>query len=418
MLDIKFIRNNPDIVKLAAKNKNVAVDVDKLLALDERRRHLQGELDQVNSFRNAHARASESGKPSPDQIAEGKKYKEQAAELEKELQALSSELQNLLYKVPNIPTDDTPIGTSEAGNQIIKTWGEKPVFDFTPKPHWELGETLDIIDNERAGNVSGARFTYLKREAALMEYALVQFAMSVIIKKGFVPVVPPIFIKPDVFKKMARLEPKEERYHIPSDDLYLIGSAEHTMGPMHMDEIIPEKNLPLRYVAFSPALRREAGAAGKDTRGIIRFHEFHKVEMEVFSTAEQGIEEHKKLIAIQNELLQGLGLPYQVILKCTADIGDPNARGVDINTWMPGQDRFCETHTADYMADYQARRLNTKYRKTNGETIFVHMNDATAIAIGRTIAAIMENYQQPDGSIKIPDVLKPWMMDITEIKRT
>src|SRR3989344_1577235 len=425
MLDIKFIRQNPDIVKQAAKHKNVVVDIDKLLTLDERRRHLQGELDQANSFRNAIAKASEGGKPGEDQIAEGKKYKEQAAELDREIKTVEEELQALLYKVPNIPTDDTPIGADETHNKIIKEWpadgkplagkGEKP---FKYKPHWELGETLDIIDNERAGNVSGARFTYLKREAALMEYALVQYAMSVIIKRGFVPVVPPMFIKPDVYQKMARLEPKEERYYIPSDDLYLIGSAEHTLGPMHMDEIIPEKNLPIRYVAFSPALRREAGAAGKDTRGIIRLHEFHKVEMEVFSTAEQAIEEHKNLIAIQEELLQGLGLPYQVILKCTADIGDPNARGVDINTWMPGQDRFCETHTADYMADFQARRLNTKVRRSTGETQFVHMNDATAIAISRTIAAIMENYQQPDGSIKIPDVLKPWMMDITEIKRT
>ncbi|MEK7583251.1 MAG: serine--tRNA ligase [Patescibacteria group bacterium] len=417
MLDIKFIRQNPDIVKQAAKNKNVAVDVDKLLALDERRRHVQGELDQANSFRNAIAKASEGGKPTLDQIAEGKKYKEQAAELDREIKTVEQELQELLYKVPNIPTEDTPIGTSEADNKIIKEWGEKPAFDFTPKPHWELGETLDIIDNERAGNVSGARFTYLKREAAMMEYALVQYALSVIIKKGFVPIVPPMFIKPDVYQKMARLEPKEERYYIPSDDMYLIGSAEHTLGPMHMDEIIPEKNLPLRYVAFSPALRREAGAAGKDTRGIIRLHEFHKVEMGVFSTAEQAIDEHKNLIVIQEELLQGLGLPYQVILKCTADIGDPNARGVDINTWMPGQDRFCETHTADYMADYQARRLSTKYRKSDSETAFVHMNDATALAIGRTIAAIIENYQQPDGSIKIPDVLKLWMMGITEIKR-
>ncbi len=417
MLDIKFIRKNPDIVKQAAKNKNVAVDVDKLLALDERRRHLQGELDQANSFRNAIAKASEGGKPSTDQIAEGKKYKAQAMELEHELQALSSTFQDLLYKVPNIPTDDTPIGTSEADNKIIKEWGEKPVFEFEPKAHWDLGKELDIIDNERAGNVSGARFTYLKREAALMEHALVQYAMSVIIKKGFIPVVPPIFIKPDVFEKMARLNPKEERYHIPSDDLYLIGSAEHTLGPMHMDEIIPEKNLPLRYVAFSPALRREAGAAGKDTRGNIRLHEFHKVEMEVFSTPEQAIDEHKNLIAIQEELLQGLGLSYQVILKCTADIGDPNARGVDINTWMPGQDRFCETHTADYMADYQARRLNTKYRKIDGDTAFVHMNDATALAIGRTLAAILENYQTEEGTINIPKVLEPWMMGIGEIRR-
>lgn len=416
MLDIKFIRNNPDIVKAAAKNKNAKVDIDKLLALDERRRHVQGELDQANSFRNTLAKSIES-KPSPDQIAEGKKFKEQAGALEDELRITNDELRNLMYQVPNIPTDDTPIGVDESANQIVKEWGEKPSFDFEPKPHWELGESLDIIDNERAANVSGARFTYLKGDLALMEYALVNFALSVIVKKGFTPIVPPIFIKPDVYQKMARLEPRDERYYIPGDDLYLIGSAEHTLGPMHMDEIIPEKNLPVRYVAFSPALRREAGAAGKDTRGIIRLHQFHKVEMEVFSTAEDGMKEHLNLVAIEEEILQALNLPYQVILKCTGDIGDPNARGMDINTWMPGQDRFVETHTADYMTDYQARRLQTKYRKGNGETAFVHMNDATALAIGRTIAAIMENYQTKEGTIKIPEVLKPWMMGVAEINK-
>lgn len=425
MLDIKFIRNHPDVVKQAAKNKNITVDIDKLFVLDERRRHLQSELDQANTFRNAIAKATKGGKPTADQIAEGKKYKEQASALEEELRMMNDELRNLLYHVPNIPTDDTPIGTSEADNKIIREWGEKPVFDFEHKPHWELGEKLDIIDNERAGNVSGARFTYLKREAALMEYALVQFAMSYLVSRGFVPIVPPIFIKPDVYQKMARLEPKEERYYIQSDDQYLIGSAEHTLGPMHMDEIIPEKNLPLRYVAFSPALRREAGAAGKDTRGILRLHEFHKVEMESFSTAEDGMKEHELFISIQEELLQALGLPYQVILKCTADIGDPNARGVDINTWMPGHPsagsgpsgRYVETHTADYMSDYQARRLNTKYRKTDSETAFAHMNDATVLAIGRTIAAILENYQTKDGTVKIPEVLKPWMLGVSEIRR-
>lgn len=417
MLDIKFIRENPNKVKEAVTNKRCDVDIDKLLVLDERRRHVQGELDQANSFRNAIANASKNSKPAPDQIAEGKKYKEQAGLLEEELRITNDELRNALYQVPNIPTDDTPIGPDESGNQIIKEWGEKPTFDFAPKPHWELGEMLGVIDNEKAAEVAGARFTYLKGDIALMEYALVNYALSVIVKKGFKVVVPPIFIKPDVYQKMARLEPREERYYIPSDDLYLIGSAEHTLGPMHIDEIVAEKELPIRYVAFTPALRREAGAAGKDTRGIIRLHQFHKVEMEVFSTPENGMKEHLNLIAIEEELLQGLNLPYQLLLKCTGDIGGPNARGTDINTWMPGQARFCETHTADYMTDYQARRLNTKYRKSDGDTAFVHTNDATAIAIGRAIAAIMENYQTKEGTIKVPEILKPWMMGVEEITR-
>ncbi len=408
MLDIKFIRENPDIVKQAAKHKNSNVDIDLVLELDEERRKLQGDLDGLNHKKKELAQARD--------IEGGKKLKVETARLEKELQALSFKLQDLLYRLPNIPTEDTPVGSDETGNQIVKTWGEKPVFDFTPKPHWELGEALGVIDNEKAAQVSGARFTYLKGDIALMEYALVNFALSIIVKKGFKVVVPPIFIKPEVYMKMARLEPKEERYYLPADDLYLIGSAEHTLGPLHMDEILSEKDLPKKYVAFSPALRREAGAAGKDTRGIIRLHQFHKVEMEVFSTAEDGMKEHLNLVAIEEEILQALNLPYQMILKCTGDIGDPNARGMDINTWMPGQNRFCETHTADYMTDFQARRLNTKYRKSDGETAFVHMNDATALAIGRTIAAIMENYQTKAGTIKIPEVLKPWMMDVVEIK--
>ena len=407
MLDIKFIRHNPNIVKQAAKNKGVEVDVDKILELDESRRKIQGEIDELNHKKKEFAQARD--------IEGGKKAKEESAKLEDELRITNNELRELLYAVPNIPTDDTPIGESEKENKVIRQEGKKPEFDFEPKPHWELGKELDVIDNERAANVSGARFTYLKGPLAIMEYALMNFALSIIIKKGFTPIIPPIFIKPAVYQKMARLEPKEERYYIPSDDLYLIGSAEHTLGPMHMDEIIPEKNLPIKYVAFSPALRREAGAAGKDTRGIIRLHQFHKVEMEVFSTAETGMQEHLNLIAIEEELLKALELPYQVVLKCTADIGDPNARGVDIETWMPGQNVYRETHTADYMTDYQARRLNTKYRKSDGETAFVHTNDATALAIGRTIAAIMENYQTKTGTIKIPEVLKPWMMGCDEI---
>lgn len=415
MLDIKYIRQNPELVKQAANNKNISVDVDKLLVLDERRRHVQGELDQANGFRKALARSSDGGKPTEEQIAEGKKYKEKALELERELNAVEEELQVLLYQLPNIPTVDTPVGRDETSNTTIRSWGEQPSFDFEPKAHWDLGVELGVIDNEKAAEVSGARFTYLKGDLALMEYALVNFALSHLVKKGFKVIVPPIFIRPDVYQKMARLEPKEERYYIPSDDLYLIGSAEHTLGPLHMDEIIPEKQFPLRYVAFSPALRREAGAAGKDTRGILRLHQFHKVEMEVFSSPEDGMKEHLNLVALEEELLQLLNLPYEVVLKCTGDIGGPNARGMDINTWMPGQNTYRETHTADYMTDYQARRLNTRMRRADGSVEFVHMNDATALAVGRTLAAIMENYQTKQGTIKIPDVLKPWMMGIEEI---
>lgn len=417
MLDIKFIREHADQVKAAATNKRSNVDIDALLAFDDKRRQLQKDSDELNRQRNALAASGKGGKPTPEQMAEAKTIKQRSVELEQTLAQVETEYKALMYQVPNIPTDDTPIGPDESGNQVVKEWGSKPAFTFTPKPHWELGKALDVIDNEQAALVSGTRFTYLKNELALLEYALVNLALSVTVSKGFIPIIPPIFIRPDVFEKMGRLHPTDERYYIPSDDLYLIGSAEHTLGPLQMNKTVPEAQLPLRYIAFSPALRREAGAAGKDTRGILRLHQFHKVEMEVFSTPEQGLAQHNLLISIEEELLQKLYLPYQVLLKCTGDIGDPNARGVDINTWMPGQDVYRETHTADYMTDYQSRRLNARFKRTTGETEFLHMNDATALAVGRIIAAIMENYQTATGSIIIPEALRPWMFDVTEIKR-
>ncbi len=417
MLDIKFIRQNSDIVKKAAKDKRVEVDVDKIIALDERRRQIQGELDQANSFRNALADASKGGKPTEDQIAEGKKYKEQAGILEEALRITSDELRDELYKVPNIPTEDTPVGADESENQIVKSWGEKPVFDFTPKEHWELGEALGVIDTETAATVAGSRFAYVKGDLVLLEFALIQYAFSILVKEGFKPVLPPVMLRTEVYRKTARLNEQDITYRIGNeDDLWLAASAEHTMVPMYMDKIIPEKDLPLRYIGFSTAFRREAGTYGKDMKGILRVHQFDKLEMESFSTAEQGRGEHDFFVSMQEKLMQGLNLPYQVVLKCTADIGSANARGVDINTWLPGQNTYRETHTADYMTDYQARRLDTKVRLSTGETQFVHTNDATALAIGRTIVAIMENYQTKEGTIKIPEVLKPWMLGVEEIR--
>ena len=281
------------------------------------------------------------------------------------------------------------------------------------------------IEAPRGADVAGARFTYLKGDLVLLQNALHQLMLSILTSgetlraiaqkagldvspKPFVPVLPPLFIKPDVFQRMARLEPREERYHIEGDDLYLIGSAEHTLGPLHMDETLKAEELPLRYTALTSAFRREAGTYGKDMKGIVRLHQFEKMEMESFTLPEQGLAEQNFLIAIQEHLTAELGLAYQVVMTCTGDQGDPDARHLDIETWMPGQGKYRETHSADYMTDYQARRLATKVKGADGKSVFVHTNDATAFA-GRTLVAILENYQQADGTIAVPEALLPWM---------
>lgn len=428
MLDIKFIRKNPEIIKQAIKNKKADLDLDKLLAADERRRHLLVESESMKAEQNKRSK----GPQSPKDLEELKALKEKIKIVEGELGSVEEEFERLMAMVPNIPTDDTPVGQDESGNQVIRQWGEPKKFDFEPKEHWELGEKLDVIDNERAAKVSGARFTYLKRGLVLMQFALIQHALSLFtdektlkkIIKGagldirstpFVPVIPPVLVRPDVFQKMARLEPKEERYHIPSDDVYLVGSAEHTLGAMHMDEIFEEKDLPLRYIGYSTAFRREAGSYGKDMKGILRLHQFDKLEMESFCLPEDSIKEQNFFVAVQEHIVQSLQIPYQVMAICTGDMGGPDARQIDIEMWMPGQNRYRETHTADLMTDYQARRLGTKVKRQGGSE-FVHMNDATAIAVGRTLIAIMENYQTKKGTIEVPKVLRKYMGGIKEIK--
>ena len=425
MIDIQLIRDNADAVQTNAKNKNVDVDISAILELDETRRHLKEQLDEIQRQRNIAAKEQDREK--------GGELKDEAARVQEELRPVEEELNTLLEKIPNIASDDTPIGATEDQNVTIKTWGEKPEFSFKPKEHWQLGADLGVIDTESAANISGARFAYLKGDLTLLQFALVQFVFQTLtdenkIKeiaksadlevstKGFTPVVPPVMMRTEVMQRMARLEPREERYHVPSDDLYLIGSAEHTLGPLHMDEILDEADLPIRYIGYSSSFRREAGTYGKDTKGIIRVHQFDKLEMETLSHPEASRDEHGLLIAIQEYFVQSLKLPYQLSLKCTGDQGAPDARAVDIETWMPGQNKYRETHTADYMTDYQSRRLNTRV-KIDKKKRFVHMNDATAIAIGRTIVAIMENYQEEDGRIRIPDVLLPFMMGKTHIDK-
>lgn len=415
MLDIKFIRENTKQVKDSCKKRGIKCDIDNLLKIDEKKRKVQTELETILAQKNKASKEIANGNKKI--IAEMKKIDKKGDGLKEELNKLELELKDLLLKVPNVLAEDVPAGKDEKDNKVIRKWGQIPKFDFKPKDHLELGENLNIIDAKNAAKISGTRFAYLKSEAVLLEFALIKYAFDFLTKKGFIPVVPPIMIKPDVFEKMARLseEDKDERYYLPKDDLYLIGSAEHTLGPLHMDEVILEKDLPIRYVGFSTSLRREAGSYGRDTKGILRVHQFDKIEIESFTTKESALKEQEFIIGLQEELVQSLKIPYQVVILCSGDMGKPDARQIDIECWLPGQNKYRETHTSDYMTDFQARRLNTRVKRFDNKLEFIHMNDATVFAIGRTLIAIIENYQQKDGSIKVPEVLQKYV-DFKEIK--
>ncbi|KKR31584.1 MAG: Serine-tRNA ligase [Parcubacteria group bacterium GW2011_GWF2_39_8b] len=418
MLDIKFIRENKDIVASAIKNKNRDVDLDILLELSDRRKSLKQEIDNVNQGRNEAAKSRD--------VEKGTQLKKELEMLEKDFNEIDKQFFALMAKVPNIPSPDTPIGKDESSNKVMREWGTKPQFDFEPKEHDELGKALGILDIETAGEISGSRFAYIKGDLALLQFTLLQFCFSILTNKEqlksiakeknvqfsigtFVPIIPPVFIKPAVQNRMARFMTPEEHYMFQSDDLMLIGSAEHTLGPLYMDKILEEKDLPIRLVGYSTAFRREAGSHGKDTKGIIRQHQFDKLEMETFCLPENSLQEQEFLVAIQEHILQSLDLPYQVVAICTGDMAFPDYRQIDIETWMPGQNRYRETHSADLTASFQSRRLNTRVRRNDGKIEPLHMNDATAVAMGRMLVAIMENYQQADGSIKIPEVLRTYM---------
>ena len=428
MVDIQFVRDNPEFVKQKSGEKGYTVDIDALLALDDERKVLLAQVEALRQRRNEIAASMKGGKPEQSMIDEGKQVKVELAEREALLSETEQNWVNLLKKVPNMPLDDVPVGPSEDENVIAKEWGTKPIFDFEPKNHWQIAESRDLIDKERAAKVTGSRFAYIKGGLVQLQFAIIQYVFDTltneeiiakliaennldITPKPFTPILPPVMIREEMYDQMDRLEPREDRYHIDGEDdnLWLIGSAEHTLGSMYAGEILPETELPIRYIGYSTSFRQEAGTYGKDTEGIIRMHQFDKLEMEVFSMAETGKDEHLLLIAVQEYLMQQLGIPYQLMLKCTGDIGKPNARGVDINAWMPGQDKYRETHTADYMTDYQARRLQTRVRKSDGGVELVHTNDATAFALGRTMVAIIENNQTADGLIRVPEVLKPYL---------
>lgn len=419
MLDINYIRENKDLVAQAAKNKNRPVDLDALLAIDEECSRLITQIQDIRQRRNVLAKQGNS----PENQTAGKQIKEELRILEQQLAESQEKYTELLLAVPNVTHPDMPIGKDDSENVVLRRNGTIREFNFKVKDHVELGEALDMIDIKSATEVSGPRFYYLKNQAVLLQMALIQFVFNTLTNasiveeiaksvgnpniKPFVPMIPPVLMKKDVMKKMDRLDPIDDRFYLEKDEMILVGSAEHTMGPYYMNQTLDEKELPIRFVGYSTAFRREAGSYGKDTRGILRVHQFDKLEMETFSTPDQGQDEQDLLVGVQEYMLQQLEIPYEVMEVCTGDTGKPDYRQIDINCWIPSQNTYRETHSADYMTDYQSRRLKIKFKQKSGDRGYVHMNDATAFAIGRILIALMENHQQEDGSISIPKALQP-----------
>jgi len=414
MLDIQYIRENEEKVKKGLeKKKQDPKLVDKFLHADEELRGKILAFETLKAEQNSLSKQLSAGR-SEDMVNKAQVMKKRISELESEREELEKKRSDILSRIPNIPFEDVIVGKDETENKVLREVGEKRDFEsegFKPLDYLAIGEKLGIINVKKAAEVSGSRFGYLLKDAVLLEFALVKLAMDILLERNFIPAVPPVMIKPDVYEGMGRLaaDQKDERYYFEKDDLYLVGSSEHTMGPIHMNEVLEEEMLPRRYVAFSTCFRREAGTYGKDTKGILRVHQFDKVEMFSFSNPNLSEEEHKFLLDCQETLWKKLEIPYRVIELCTGDMGWTDARQFDIEAWMPGQETYRETNSCSNTTDFQSRGTNIKYKTKDGKKELVHMLNATAFAIGRTIIAIIENNQMKDGTIKVPKALQAYV---------
>jgi seryl-tRNA synthetase len=408
MLDITLIREKPKEIQKASLDKGVKVDVEKILKLDKENQRLQREIQQIREERNALTKGI-TGKPSPEQVEKGKKIKEELEGKEKISEKATSELQSLLLTIPNPSKPDVKIGKDESENEVLRKVGEPKKFGFKVKDHLTLGEALDIIDVKKAAVVCGPRFDYLKRDGALLESALRQFAYDILLKEGFIPVVPPVLIKKEVMEGLGytAMGEAENIFSIDKDDLYLVGTAEQSVVPLHMNDVLKKEALPRRYVAFSASFRREAGSYGKDTRGIWRVHQFNKVEMVSFVAEGEDDREHEYLLSLEEKFFQDLGIPYQVVRICTGDLGFNAARKYDIEAWIPSQNAYKEVTSTSTVTDFQSRRLNMKYQEGN-EKKYLQVLNGTAFSMNRPIVAILENFQQEDGSVVIPEVLRKY----------
>ncbi|MFA5360517.1 MAG: serine--tRNA ligase [Candidatus Paceibacterota bacterium] len=412
MLDIKLIREQPDKIKQGIKKKGADISlVDKVLELDAKKRSLLQEIEAIRAKKNATEKKITEEKDKEKIIQVLKEAKEFLLLKEKEMASIEEEYNKVMSLIPNPPLDDVPEGKDDKENVVLREVGKKPQFNFVPQDYLSLGENLNMIDVKRAAKISGSRFGILKNGAAILEVALIKFIFDKLAKKGFIPIIPPVLIKPRPFWGMGYLDRgAEEVYYLPKDDLYLVGTSEQIIGPMHLDEVFQEEELPLRYVSFSSCFRREAGSYGKDTKGILRVHQFDKIEMFVFCKPEDSVKEHQLLLSIEEEIMKDLKIPYRVLNICAGDLGDPAVAKYDIEAWLPGQNKgegeYRETHSTSNCTDFQSRRLNIKFRnKKTGKNELVHTLNGTALALGRGILSIMENYQTKDGKIQVPRAL-------------
>ncbi|MBU1885305.1 serine--tRNA ligase [Patescibacteria group bacterium] len=417
MLDINYIRDNKDLVKKAASNKQLDANVvDQVLEVDKKRRELIRKVEDIRQQINQNAdkikqQVQQGGKPDSADIKQGKKLKSQLKEIEPKLKEVEESFNNLMLQIPNIPAKDVPIGPDESGNIVIRQVGTKPKFNFEPKPHQELMYDLDLLDTKRAVKIGGFRSYFLKNEAVLLEQAILQYALETMVKDGFTPMTVPTMVKKEALIGTGYFPWGEEDHYTTQDGTHLAGTAEVALTAYHQGETLTEKDLPIKMVGISPCFRREVGSYGKDTQGIVRVRQFNKVEQVVYTIAdeEETRNWHEKITQIAEKILQDLELPYQVLLMCTGDMGAGQCKKYDIGTWFPAQEKYRETHSSSYFLDFQARRLNIRYQDKNGKLKYVYTLNNTVVATPRLLAAIIENNQQADGTIKVPKVLQKYL---------
>jgi len=405
MIDIKYLRENLEEVKKAIEKRDADIDWEKIVKLDNERRDVLYRIETLRAESNQLALSREKS----DRAIE---IKRMLKDLEPQLSEAEENFKVEAVKIPNIPQEDVPVGKDDSDNQVIKEEGEIKLK--TGKDHIELGKALDIIDIDRASKVSGPRFYYLKNEAAELEFALIRYALDIVKKEGFQPVIPPILIKEDMAWGSGHFEAiNDDAYHMREDEMVAVGTSEQSILPMFANESLT--SLPQRFIGFSTCLRREAGSYGKDVKGILRVHQFDKLELFSFCNPENSKEEHELMVNLEEKIVSGLELPYRLVNVCTGDLGLPSSKTIDLEIWMPSQEKYRETHSSSNCTDFQSRRLKIKY-KDGEESGFVHTLNGTAVAIGRMLIAILENYQEEDGSIKIPEVLQKYL-DFKEIKK-
>ncbi len=421
MLDIKFIRENADLVQDGARKKHIDFDVKKLIELDDKRKEISQKLDEKRAKQNE-VSVQIPNVPKEEKEALIRKMipiKESIRNMEEELKNVMIEWQKMMIAVPNIPDMSVPEGESDAENQEIKQWGEKPKFDFEPKSHIELMQSLNLVDFDRGSKVAGFRGYFLKNEAVLLQFALWNFVQEHFIKKGFSQMIVPSLVKREVFLGTGYIPQGEEDLYKTQDGDYLSGTAEVATMGYYMDEVLDKKDLPKKIISFSPCFRREAGAHGKDTKGLVRVHEFYKLEQVILCEAshESSVKFHEEIQQNTEEIMQALGLHYRVVINCAGDLGLGQVKKYDTEAWIPSENTYRETGSASYFHDFQTRRLNIKYRDADGKMKFAHSLNNTALS-GRPLIAIIENYQNADGSITIPEVLRPYMGGREKIQKT